>query len=70
LQPPLPYRTAAHRPPRFESGSEEILFRRIGENEVTAIGLCDTLAAAETDPGTDSEADHLVEMLLPELRNL
>jgi len=56
---------------RFDStaGSEEILFRRIGENEVTAIGLCDTLAAAETDPSTDSEADHLVETLLPELHS-
>lgn len=56
---------------RFDSkaGSEEILFRRIGENEVTAISLCDTLAAAETDPGTDSEADHLVETLLPDLHS-
>jgi hypothetical protein len=52
---------------RFDSkaGSDEILFRRIGENEVTAIGMCDTLAAAETHPGTDSEADRLLETLLP-----
>jgi hypothetical protein len=56
---------------RFDSkaGSDEILFRRIGENEVTAIGMCDTLATAKTHPGTDSEADRLVETLLPELRN-
>jgi len=56
---------------RFDSkaGSDEILFRRIGENEVTAIGMCDTLAAAETHRGTDSEADRLLETLLPEPRN-
>jgi hypothetical protein len=56
---------------RFDSkaGSDEILFRRIGENEVAAIGMCETLAVAETHPGTDSETDRLVETLLPELRN-
>jgi hypothetical protein len=52
-----------------KAGSDEILFRRIGENEVTAIGMCDTLATAETHPGADSEADRLVETLLPEMRN-
>ena len=52
---------------RFEPklGSEEIQFRRIGENEVTAIGMCATLAMAETHPGSDSEADRLVKTLLP-----
>jgi Protein of unknown function (DUF2950) len=56
---------------RFDSkaGSDEILFRRIGENEVAAIFMCETLAEAETHPGTDSEADRLVEALLPEPRN-
>jgi len=56
---------------RFDSevGSNEILFRRIGANEVTAIGMCDTLAAAETHPGTDSEADRLVKTLLPDLEH-
>jgi hypothetical protein len=55
---------------RFESkiGSEEIRFRRIGENEVTAIGMCATLVAAETHPGTDSEADRLVTTLLPQAK--
>jgi len=55
---------------RFDSkaGSDEILFRRIGENEVTAIGMCDTLVTAETHPGTNSEADRLVKTLLPQLR--
>jgi hypothetical protein len=55
---------------RFESkvGSEEIRFRRIGENEVTAIGMCATLVMAEAHPGTDSEADRLVTTLLPQVR--
>jgi hypothetical protein len=48
-----------------EAGSKEILFRRIGENEVTAIGMCATLVTAETHPGTDSTADRLVQTLLP-----
>jgi Protein of unknown function (DUF2950) len=50
---------------RFESkaGAEEIRFRRIGTNEVTAIGMCATLVTAETDPGMDSEADRLVTTL-------
>jgi len=54
---------------RFEAkvGSEEIRFRRIGENEVTAIGMCATLVMAETQPGTDSEADRLVKTLLPQV---
>jgi hypothetical protein len=54
---------------RFESkaGSEEIRFRRIGENEVTAIGMCATLVMAQTHPGTDSEADRLVKTLLPQV---
>jgi hypothetical protein len=55
---------------RFESkvGSQEIRFRRIGENEVTAIGMCATLVMAETHPGTDTEADRLVETLLPRVK--
>jgi hypothetical protein len=52
-----------------KAGSDEILFRRIGENEVTAIGTCATLATAQTRPGTDSDADRLVETLLTKLRN-
>jgi Protein of unknown function (DUF2950) len=51
---------------RFDSkaGSDEILFRRIGENEVTAIIMCGTLVAG--GQGTDSEANGLVETLLPD----
>ncbi len=50
---------------RFDSkaGSEEILFRRIGENEAAAIVMCDTLVSPETQPGTDSEADRLLQTL-------
>ncbi|MGC2032548.1 MAG: DUF2950 family protein [Steroidobacteraceae bacterium] len=50
---------------RFDSkaGSEEILFRRIGENEVAAIVMCDTLAAQKSDPGTDVEANRLLQTL-------
>jgi len=54
---------------RFESnvGSEEIRFRRIGENEVTAIGMCATLVTAQAHPETDGEAARLVSTLLPEV---
>lgn len=54
---------------RFDSkaGSDEIRFRRIGENEVTAIGMCDTLITAKTHPGSDSEADRLVTTLHPDV---
>ena len=50
---------------RFDSkaGSEEILFRRIGENEAAAIVMCDTLISPETQPGTDSEASRLLQTL-------
>jgi hypothetical protein len=45
---------------RFDSkaGFDEILFRRIGENEVTAIVMCDTLVTPETHRGTDSSPVH------------
>jgi Protein of unknown function (DUF2950) len=51
---------------RFDSkaGSDEILFRRIGENEVAAIHVCEALVTAENHPGTDSEADRLAKTLL------
>ena len=54
---------------RFDSksGSDEILFRRIGENEVTAIGMCGTLITAEAHPDTDGEANRLVKTLLPKI---
>jgi hypothetical protein len=53
---------------RFDSkaGSEEILFRRIGENEVRAIIMCSTLVARGQGTG---EASGLVETLLPHGRD-
>jgi hypothetical protein len=33
----------------MEAGKEEILFRRIGENEISAIGVCEELVAAEKE---------------------
>jgi Protein of unknown function (DUF2950) len=56
---------------RFDSkaGSDEIRFRRIGENEVTAIGMCDTLVTAETHPDTNSDANRLVKTLLPQVES-
>jgi hypothetical protein len=55
---------------RFEPnvGSEEIRFRRIGANEVTAIGMCATLVTAQAHPETDGEADRLVSTLLPHVK--
>jgi hypothetical protein len=52
-----------------EAGFQEILFRRIGGNEVAAIGMCDTLVTAQTHPGTDNEADGLVKTLLPHIQH-
>ena len=56
---------------RFDAdgGADEVRFRRIGENEVTAMGICHALVAAETHPGTDSEADGLVKTVLPHVRH-
>lgn len=48
-----------------DSGAHEIRCRRIGENEVTAIGLSQALVTAEARPGTDSEADALVKTAFP-----
>jgi len=48
-----------------DSGLKEVRFRRIGENEVTAIGICHALVTAQTHPGADTEADGLVKTVLP-----
>ncbi len=44
---------------RFDSdaGGQEIRYRRIGENEVTAIALCHALVVAARHPGTADEVD-------------
>ena len=46
---------------RFDSktGSDEILFRRIGENEVAAILGCDALVTTRARPAADREASPL-----------
>jgi hypothetical protein len=56
---------------RFDAdgGANEIWFRRVGEDEVTAIGICHALVAAETHPGTNSEADGLVKTVLPQVQD-
>jgi Protein of unknown function (DUF2950) len=39
-----------------DAGAAEVLFRRIGENEITAMRACHSLAEAQQTPGTDNEA--------------
>jgi hypothetical protein len=53
-----------------DGGANEMRFRRIGENEVTAIGICHALVAAETHPGDDREADGLVKTVLPNVQHV
>jgi hypothetical protein len=52
-----------------DGGANEVRFRRIGENEVTAIGICHALVEAETHPGTDTESDGLVKTVLPNVEH-
>jgi hypothetical protein len=52
-----------------DGGADEVRFRRIGENEVTAIGMCHALLTAETHPGKNSEADGLVKAVLPDVKD-
>lgn len=40
-----------------KAGKQEILFRRIGANEATAIEVCHTLATARKQPGTKATGD-------------
>lgn len=51
---------------RFDSdaGMQEVRYRRIGENEVTAIALCHTLLAAQGHPGGDDTSDGLTAAVL------
>jgi hypothetical protein len=48
-----------------DGGANEIRFRRIGENEMTAIGICHTLAAPKVQPGTNG----LAKTVLPQVQN-
>jgi Protein of unknown function (DUF2950) len=47
---------------RFDSdaGKKEIMFRRIGENEFTAIEVCDAFAAATKQPGAGNTGDDAI----------
>jgi hypothetical protein len=56
---------------RFDSdaGVQEVLFRRIGENEDTAIALSHALVAAERHPGTAGEADSLTAAALADAKS-
>jgi hypothetical protein len=47
-----------------DGGADEIRFRRIGENEVMAIGICHELVTAKAHPGVGSETDGLVKTVL------
>jgi hypothetical protein len=38
-----------------DAGAREVLFRRIGENEITVMQACHSLAEAQRSPGTDNE---------------
>jgi hypothetical protein len=51
---------------RFDAdgGADEIRFRRIGENEVTAIGICHALVTAQTHPGEGSQTNALIKTVL------
>jgi hypothetical protein len=51
---------------RFDAdgGADEIRFRRIGENEVMAIGICHEMVTAKAHPGVGSETDGLVKTVL------
>jgi Protein of unknown function (DUF2950) len=53
-----------------DGGANEVRYRRIGENEVTAIGICHSLVMAEAHPGTDTEADGLVKTVLPNVQDV
>jgi Protein of unknown function (DUF2950) len=39
-----------------DAGATEVLFRRIGENELTVMQVCNSLLEAQRTPGTDNEA--------------
>ncbi len=47
----------------FATGEQEILFRRIGENELTAIEVCRALATAARDPKAHQDDDLLATLL-------
>jgi hypothetical protein len=56
---------------RFDAnaGGEEIRYRRIGENEVTAIALCDALLAEAKHPASADDADGLTATALDDAKS-
>jgi hypothetical protein len=51
-----------------DAGAKEVLYRRIGENEVTAMAVCHSLIAPVTKPQARSDADIPVSALLATAR--
>jgi hypothetical protein len=47
-----------------EMGAMEVLFRRIGANEITTIEACHALVSAENQPGARNETDNFIGALL------
>jgi hypothetical protein len=47
-----------------DAGGQEVRYRRVGENEVTAIALCHDLVAAAKHAGTSDDADGLTAAVL------
>jgi Protein of unknown function (DUF2950) len=52
-----------------DAGRQEVLFRRIGENEVAAIETCRNLAQIEHQPATRDKSDSATGTLLAELES-
>jgi hypothetical protein len=52
-----------------EAGTQEIQFRRIGENELTAIALSRAVVAMENDPRPAKAQDHAVAVALAAAKN-
>jgi Protein of unknown function (DUF2950) len=50
----------------FAAGEKEIMFRRIGENELTAIEVCRALATAAQDPQAHADDELLAKLLADE----
>ncbi|HEY0745093.1 MAG TPA: DUF2950 family protein [Steroidobacteraceae bacterium] len=52
-----------------DAGEKEVLYRRIGENELTAIQVCQALNATVTKTETRDDADHPVDTLLAAVKS-
>ena len=52
-----------------DAGGQEVRYRRVGENEVTAIALCHDLLAAAKHAGTTDEAGGLIATVLADTKS-